>query len=74
MRRKKLNSAGTKIMHGLEDAIAFAKGDTSRGIVHYPKTDAALVAAMEDIRAKGEDKPAMSAADFRAAMRKNKLC
>lgn len=61
-------------MHGLEDAIAFAKGDASRGIVHYPKTDAALVAAMEDIRAKGEDKPDMGAADFRAAMRKGELC
>ncbi|MBF0169025.1 MAG: hypothetical protein HQL45_15485 [Alphaproteobacteria bacterium] len=37
MKRKKLNSAEAKIMRGLEDAIAFAKGDTSRGIVHLPK-------------------------------------
>ncbi len=31
--------AFNKIMAGLEDAIAFAKGDTSRGVVHVPGTD-----------------------------------
>lgn len=73
MKRKKLNSAEAKIMAGLEDAIAFAKGDMSRGIVHYPKADVRLAVTLDNIRAQGEDEPAMSAAEFRAAMRKEKL-
>jgi putative transcriptional regulator len=31
-----MKSAFDKIMAGMEDALAFAKGDTSRGVAHVP--------------------------------------
>lgn len=31
-----MKSAFDKIMAGMEDALAYAKGDTSRGVAHVP--------------------------------------
>ncbi|MFA6021246.1 MAG: hypothetical protein WC722_13365 [Rhodospirillales bacterium] len=44
-----------------------------RSLLDQIEEDKAIAAALDDIRARGEDAPALSAADFLAAMRKDKL-